>query len=82
MGIPTEVVGSLPRPMELQEAYAAYDAGKISKEDFERAQDKAVEDSRDAHFHHTAAASAVIRYTCTAPFDRLALSGADRLLLR
>ena len=45
MGIPTEVVGSLPRPMELQEAYAAYDAGKISKEEFLKAQDKAVEDS-------------------------------------
>lgn len=45
MGIPTEVVGSLPRPIELQEAYAAYDAGKISKEDFVKAQDKAVEDS-------------------------------------
>jgi methionine synthase II (cobalamin-independent) len=45
MGIPTEVVGSLPRPMELQEAYAAYDAGKISKEDFVKAQDKAVQDS-------------------------------------
>ena len=29
-GIPTEPVGSLPRPIKLQEAYAAYDAGKIS----------------------------------------------------
>jgi methionine synthase II (cobalamin-independent) len=45
MGIPTEVVGSLPRPLALQEAYAAYDAGSISKEDFVKAQDKAVVDS-------------------------------------
>ena len=29
MPIPTEPVGSLPRPMKLQEALAAYDAGKI-----------------------------------------------------
>ena len=42
MGIPTELVGSLPRPMYLQEAYAAYDEGKISKEEFTAAQDKAV----------------------------------------
>ncbi|KAF7197007.1 Methionine synthase [Pseudocercospora fuligena] len=45
MGIPTEVVGSLPRPDVLQQAYADYDAGKISKKDFEKEQDKAVEDS-------------------------------------
>ena len=32
-GIPTESVGSLPRPMKLQEAYAAYDAGKIKLTD-------------------------------------------------
>ena len=30
MPIPTELVGSLPRPMKLQEAYAAYDEGKIA----------------------------------------------------
>ncbi len=30
MPIPTELVGSLPRPMKLQQAYADYDAGKIS----------------------------------------------------
>ena len=30
MPIPTESVGSLPRPRKLQEAYAAYDAGKVS----------------------------------------------------
>ncbi len=29
MPIPTELVGSLPRPMKLQEAYADYDEGKI-----------------------------------------------------
>ena len=28
MPIPTELVGSLPRPMRLQEAYAAYDEGE------------------------------------------------------
>src|SRR5277367_6847801 len=45
MGIPTELVGSLPRPIYLQEAYAAYDAGKISQAEFIQAQDKSVEDS-------------------------------------
>ena len=30
-GIPTEPVGSLPRPSKLQAAYAAYDAGDISR---------------------------------------------------
>jgi methionine synthase II (cobalamin-independent) len=63
MGIPTEVVGSLPRPTcklfphrldlwleltliaDLQQAYADYDAGKIEKDEFFRAQDKSVEDS-------------------------------------
>jgi methionine synthase II (cobalamin-independent) len=44
-GIPTEQVGSLPRPAKLQEAYAAYDAGKITKEQLEAAQDEAVRDS-------------------------------------
>ena len=29
MPIPTEPVGSLPRPMKLQQAFADYDAGKI-----------------------------------------------------
>ena len=29
MPIPTELVGSLPRPMKLQEAYQAYDDGQI-----------------------------------------------------
>jgi methionine synthase II (cobalamin-independent) len=45
MGIPTELVGSLPRPTFLQEAFAHYDAGRISQADLIKAQDKAVEDS-------------------------------------
>jgi len=44
-GIPTEPVGSLPRPTKLQEAYAAYDAGTIKHEELEAEQDKAVRDS-------------------------------------
>lgn len=44
-GIPTEPVGSLPRPAKLQAAYADYDAGKISKEELETEQDAAVQDS-------------------------------------
>jgi len=45
MSIPTEPVGSLPRPMKLQEAIADYDAGKITKEDLKVFQDEACEDS-------------------------------------
>ena len=45
MPIPTELVGSLPRPMKLQEAYADYDEGKISFEQLQTEQDKAAEDS-------------------------------------
>ena len=44
-GIPTETVGSLPRPAKLQAAYAEYDAGNISKEQLEAEQDEAVMDS-------------------------------------
>jgi methionine synthase II (cobalamin-independent) len=44
-GIPTEPVGSLPRPAKLQAAYADYDAGKIAKEQLEELQDEAVKDS-------------------------------------
>jgi methionine synthase II (cobalamin-independent) len=44
-GIPTEPVGSLPRPSKLQAAYADYDAGKISKEQLEAEQDEAARDS-------------------------------------
>ena len=43
--IPTEVVGSLPRPMYLQEAFADYDAGKIDRDTLVAAQDKAAKDS-------------------------------------
>ena len=45
MSIPTEVVGSLPRPMKLQEAYADYDEGKIGWEQLQAEQDTAAEDS-------------------------------------
>ncbi len=44
-GIPTEPVGSLPRPSWLQQAYAQYDAGEITREELETEQDKAVKDS-------------------------------------
>ena len=44
-GIPTEPVGSLPRPATLQSAYAAYDQGEISKEQLEGQQEEAVKDS-------------------------------------
>ena len=44
-GIPTEPVGSLPRPAKLQAAYADYDAGRIGKDDLEALQDDAVRDS-------------------------------------
>src|ERR1700710_2137479 len=44
-GIPTEPVGSLPRPNSLQQAYAKYDAGEISKDDLESEQDAAAKDS-------------------------------------
>jgi methionine synthase II (cobalamin-independent) len=44
-GIPTEPVGSLPRPSKLQQAYGQYDAGEISHEQLEAEQDTAVRDS-------------------------------------
>ncbi len=44
-GIPTEPVGSLPRPAKLQAAYADYDAGKIEQSQLETEQDAAVKDS-------------------------------------
>ncbi|MDQ3194813.1 MAG: hypothetical protein M3Q32_00170 [Pseudomonadota bacterium] len=44
-GIPTEPVGSLPRPMKLQEAYADYDAGKIKLEQLQELQEEAAKDS-------------------------------------
>ncbi len=45
MPIPTELVGSLPRPMRLQQAYADYDEGKIGFEELQAEQNKAAEDS-------------------------------------
>jgi len=45
MPIPTELVGSLPRPMKLQQAYADYDEGKITFADLQAEQDAAAEDS-------------------------------------
>jgi methionine synthase II (cobalamin-independent) len=44
-GIPTEPVGSLPRPQTLQQAYADYDAGEIDKDALETEQDAAAKDS-------------------------------------
>ena len=44
-GIPTEPVGSLPRPSRLQQAYAQYDAGEITRAELETEQDTAVKDS-------------------------------------
>ncbi len=44
-GIPVENVGSLPRPTTLQNAYAAYDAGEISRDDLEQKQDAAAKES-------------------------------------
>ena len=45
MPIPTELVGSLPRPMKLQEAFQAHDDGKIDFAQLQAEQDKAAEDS-------------------------------------
>ncbi len=45
MTIPTENVGSLPRPAKLQAAIADYDAGKITHEELKREQDAACRDS-------------------------------------
>jgi methionine synthase II (cobalamin-independent) len=45
MPIPTENVGSLPRPAKLQAAIAAYDAGKITKDQLTQEQDAACLDS-------------------------------------
>ncbi len=43
--IPTEPVGSLPRPTSLQQAIAAYDAGEITREQLASEQDAACRDS-------------------------------------
>jgi methionine synthase II (cobalamin-independent) len=45
MPIPTEPVGSLPRPSKLQAAIADFDAGKISLGDLQKIQDAAADDS-------------------------------------
>ena len=45
MPIPTELVGSLPRPMKLQEAYEALDQGQIDFAELQRLQDEAAKDS-------------------------------------
>lgn len=45
MGIPTEPVGSLPRPQYLQAVFADYDSGTSSLDDLLAAQDKAAADS-------------------------------------
>ena len=45
MPIPTELVGSLPRPMTLQQAYADYDEGTTSWQQLQAEQDAAAEDS-------------------------------------
>jgi methionine synthase II (cobalamin-independent) len=45
MPIPTELVGSLPRPMKLQEAYADYDEGTITWDELKAEQDAAAADS-------------------------------------
>ena len=45
MPIPTEPVGSLPRPAKLQAAFAAYDAGTITRDELVREQDAACLDS-------------------------------------
>ena len=43
--VPTEPVGSLPRPAKLQEAYAKFDAGDIGEADLQKLQDEAAKDS-------------------------------------
>ncbi len=45
MPIPTELVGSLPRPMKLQDGYQKLDDGEITWEDLQALQDEAAEDS-------------------------------------
>ncbi|HUQ77503.1 MAG TPA: hypothetical protein VM427_01355 [Patescibacteria group bacterium] len=45
MPIPTELVGSLPRPLRLQETYEALDQGQVTFADLQREQDAAAEDS-------------------------------------
>jgi methionine synthase II (cobalamin-independent) len=44
-GIPTEPVGSVPRPLKLQKAYVSYDTKGITKGELEQEQDAAVADT-------------------------------------
>jgi methionine synthase II (cobalamin-independent) len=44
-GIPTEPVGSLPRPSSLQNLIAKYDAGEVTKDELVAAQDAAAKES-------------------------------------
>jgi methionine synthase II (cobalamin-independent) len=48
-GIPTEPVGSMPRPTTLQETYAAYDEGRVDKAALEAEQEAAVRDTVDRY---------------------------------
>ncbi|WP_190108562.1 cobalamin-independent methionine synthase II family protein [Streptomyces cinnamoneus] len=45
MGIPTEPIGSIPRPAELLDATAAHAAGRIGDDELAAAQDRAVRDT-------------------------------------
>lgn len=45
MGIPLEVVGSLPRPTKLQNTFADYDAGKITFAQLQEVQDESCKES-------------------------------------
>jgi methionine synthase II (cobalamin-independent) len=45
MPIPTETVGSLPRPRKLQDAYEDLDQGKIELSDLQKLQEEAAKDS-------------------------------------
>jgi 5-methyltetrahydropteroyltriglutamate--homocysteine methyltransferase len=45
MGIPTEPIGSIPRPLDLLQAMRAHDAGEIGDADLTAAQDNAVRDT-------------------------------------
>ena len=45
MPIPTETVGSLPRPRKLQDAYEELDQGKIELSDLQELQEEAAKDS-------------------------------------
>ena len=72
MPLPTEPVGSLPRPMKLQKAFADYDAGKIKHADLVREQDAACLDSIErmeadglAHCFRRRAAHVELRHLST-----------------